>query len=273
MTGSEPAGPQPTWNEPDALVGVAYRGAPTTVAEAIDAGRVLRVPRWGLADVVILLVGALFVPALILSVALAVGADKNGGTFLLLGAITPWIVFAGWPLLTTRLQGNGVRIDLGYVFRRKDILWGIGGGIACYLLATPVGALTERFFGPFDSRAGDAALHSTAPRWVLVLYAVLAAVGAPLVEELAFRGLVFGAAAKFASRRGESLRAIMIWAGFWATVLFAGIHLEPVRIPVLLVIGAVLSFLRARTGRVGASVIAHSLNNLPGALGIAFLGM
>ena len=260
-------------SEPDVWAGAAYLGAPATVSEAVAAGRVLRVPRWGLADVVILVVAAVFVPTLILSVALGLGLSKTGGAFLLLAGTTPWIVFAGWPLLTTHLQGNGVRIDLGYVFRRSDIGWGIGGGVACFVLATPVGWLTEKIFGSFDSAAGDAAAQSTAPRWVLVLYAVIVSVGAPLIEELAFRGLVFGAVAKYASGRGESLRAIMIWAGFWTTVLFAGIHLEPVRVPVLLVIGAVLSYLRIRTGRVGASVIAHAINNIPGALGIALLGL
>ena len=258
---------------PQVWAGAAYLGAPATVAEAMAAGRALRIPRWGLADVVILVAAALFVPILILSVALGLGVPKTGGAFLLLAATTPWIAFAGWPLLTTHLQGNGVRIDLGYVFRRSDIGWGIGGGAACFVLATPVGWLTEKIFGNFGSAAGDAAAQSTAPRWVLVLYAVMVSTGAPLIEELAFRGLVFGAVAKHASGRGESLRAIMIWAGFWTTVLFAGIHLEPVRIPVLLVIGAVLSFLRIRTGRVGAGVIAHAINNIPGALGIALLGL
>ena len=46
-----------------------------------------------------------------------------------------------------------------------------------------------------------------------------------------------------------------------AALLFALIHLEPVRIPVLLTIGLVLAVLRARTGRVGASMVAHALNN------------
>jgi membrane protease YdiL (CAAX protease family) len=262
-----------TGSDPDAWSGAAYLGAPATVQEAVTEGVPLRVPRWGLADVVILVLGTLLVPVVILSLALGAGVSKTGGAFLLLAATSPWIVFAGWPLVTTHLQGNGVRIDLGYVFRRTDIGWGVAGGVACYVLATPVGWLTAKVFGDFDSAAGVAAQDARAPRWVLVLYAVIVAVGAPLAEELAFRGLVFGAVAKYASGRGESLRAILVWAGFWATVLFAGIHLEPVRIPVLLVIGAVLSYLRARTGRVGAGVIAHALNNLPGALGIAFLGM
>jgi membrane protease YdiL (CAAX protease family) len=47
-----------------------------------------------------------------------------------------------------------------------------------------------------------------------------------------------------------------------SAALFAAIHLEPVRFPLLLTIGLELSWLRARTGRVGASIVAHSFNNL-----------
>jgi membrane protease YdiL (CAAX protease family) len=46
-----------------------------------------------------------------------------------------------------------------------------------------------------------------------------------------------------------------------SALLFTLIHFEPVRIGVLLVIGLVLSVLRARTGRLGAPVIAHGVNN------------
>ena len=60
----------------------------------------------------------------------------------------------------------------------------------------------------------------------------------------------------------------MPWATIGSALLFTLIHLEPVRIPVLLTIGLVLSLLRARTGRVGASVIAHCFNNFWGVLAI-----
>jgi membrane protease YdiL (CAAX protease family) len=251
--------------------GAAYPGAPETVAVAVAAGVPLRVPRWGLADIGIVVLGSLLVPVLLLSAVLAAGVVQRSGTFLLLASVTPWLVFVGWPVLTTRLQGNGPVIDLGYAFRRSDIWWGLGGGVASFLLATPVGMLTERIFGEFESAAGEAAVQASAPRWVLLVYAVFVAVGAPLAEELAFRGLVFTAVGMFVAGRGAGATRVLVWAAVWSTVLFAGIHLEPVRIPVLLTIGAVLAFLRARTGRCGASVIAHGLNNLPGAISIALL--
>ena len=251
-------------NQPD-VTGAPYPGAPVTYTEALAAGVPLRRSRWGLADVGIAIVAALLVPVLVLGALIAAGVPKSGGVVLLLSAALPWVGFGLWPWLTTRLQGNGPRIDLGLAFRPVDVLWGLGGGAACLVFGTLAASVTEHFFGEFGSAAGDAAVNSGAPHWVILVFAVFAVVGAPLCEELCFRGLTFAAFARVSVGRG--------WPGvpvatIASTVLFAGVHFEPVRLLVLLVIGLVLSLLRARTGRVGASVIAHGLNNVWGVIGI-----
>ena len=247
------------------LTGAPYSGAPVTYVEAVASGAVLRPLRWGLPDVVIALLIALFVPLVVVSAVLAAGASRNGAVVLLLSLMLPWVGFGLWPLVTTRLQGNGATIDLGLSLRRSDLLWGIGGGIACLVLGTAVGWVTEKLFGSFDSAAGDALASADVARWVVWAFALCASVGAPVFEELCFRGLAFAALARTASRRG--LPAVPL-ATFGSALLFALVHLEPVRIPVLLSIGLVLSLLRARTGRVGASIIAHSFNNLIAVVGI-----
>jgi uncharacterized protein len=240
------------------VTGAPYRGAPVTYVEALASGRALRVPRWGLADVLIALLLALVVPTLVLGGLLSAGVNRNGALVLLLSLTLPWIGFGLWPIVTTRLQGNGPTIDLGLSLRRSDLLWGIGGGVACFVLGTLVAAATERLFGSFDSAAGDALANTEGGGWVVWAFAVCALIGAPLFEELCFRGLAFAAIARATSRRG--LPAVP-WATIGSAFLFAIVHVEPVRIPLLFTIGLVLSLLRARTGRIGASVIAHSLNN------------
>ena len=200
---------------PQVWAGAAYVGAPATTVEAVAAGRELRVPRWGLADVAVLVIGGFLLPLFILSALLAAGLPQHSGAFLLLAAGSPWVVFAGWPLLTTHLQGNGARIDLGYAFRRSDLWWGLGGGVACFLLATPVGILTEKLFGDFSlSRRrrdrGERAAVGAGPVRIMVV------VGAPLVEELAFRGLVFTAVAKRVAGRGATRTRVLVWAGVWS---------------------------------------------------------
>ena len=247
------------------LTGAPYPGAPVTYVEAVETGVALRPLRWGLPDIVISLLLALFVPLFVVSGVLAAGASSNGALVLLLSLALPWVGFGLWPVVTTRLQGNGPTLDLGLSLRRSDLLWGIGGGIACLVLGTAVGWVTEKLFGSFDSAAGDALANADVARWVVWAFALCACVGAPVFEELCFRGLAFAALARTATRRG--LPAVPL-ATFGSALLFALVHLEPVRIPVLLTIGLVLSLLRARTGRVGASIIAHSFNNLVAVVGI-----
>lgn len=251
-----------------ALTGAPYPGAPVTYAEAQAAGVELRAPRWGLADVAIAILLTVFVPILVLGTLLSLGVPRDGTAILLGSAALPWVGFGLWPWLTTKLQGNGARIDLGFAFRRSDLWWGLGGGLACIVLGSIAAAIVQYFFGEFDSAAGKLVTDADVPRWAIVLFALGALVGAPLFEELCFRGLAFAATARWAFARG--LPAVP-WATIASAVLFALVHFEPVRIPVLLVIGLVLSWLRARTGRVGASVVAHAANNLVGVIGILTL--
>jgi len=239
--------------------GAPYPGAPVTYAEAVAAGVPLRASRWGMGDVAFALLIAVLVPTLILSVVLAAGVPSTSGAVLIASLALPWLGFGLYPWWATRTKGNGLKVDLGFTLRRSDWLWGIGGGIACRVLGGLVAIATERIVGSFDSAAGSAVEHADASRWVVWVFALCALVGAPVFEELCFRGLVFASVARWSSSRG--LPAVP-WATIVSAVLFAFIHLEPVRFPLLLTIGLVLSWLRARTGRVGASIVAHSFNNL-----------
>ncbi len=248
-----------------AVTGAPYPGAPVTYVEACAAGVPLRVSWWGLGDVVIALLLSFIAPVLVLGVAFASGARSASPAVLFLSLMTPWVGFALWPWFSVRFKGNGVRLDLGYTVRWIDLAWGLAGGVLCLVLGTLVGLITQHFVGDFGSAAGAALAATEGPHWIVYVFAVCAAVGAPMAEELCFRGLVFAALARASVRRG--LAGVPV-ATIGSAVLFALIHLEPVRIPVLLTIGLVLSALRARTGRVGASVVAHALNNLIAVTGL-----
>ena len=94
--------------------------------------------------------------------------------------------------------------------------------------------------------------------WLLLCLAI--GVGAPIVEEVCFRGLFWGSLAK----RGIS----PWWVTIWTALAFAVFHLEPVRMPLLFVTGLLLGYLRQRTGRLGAPILAHMVNNSVGVLSI-----
>jgi membrane protease YdiL (CAAX protease family) len=128
-----------------------------------------------------------------------------------------------------------------------------------------VALITEHFTGPFDSAAGSAISNAHVPRLVVILFAVLAVAGAPFMEELCFRGLTFTALARFSEQHGWPPIPV---ASAVSAALFAAIHLEPIRFPLLLSIGLVLSVVRARTGRIGPTILAHGINNLIPVIGL-----
>ncbi|TAK69138.1 MAG: CPBP family intramembrane metalloprotease [Actinomycetota bacterium] len=245
-----------------------YDGCPVTVDEAKARGRVLRAPGWGIPDALLAIFGTITLAVVVASVLISLrdnGQPLPVGVHLLLGLVVPWLALAGVPLLFTRWRGNGPRIDLGLRLRGSDVGWGLLGGVAAIALGLLAGLLTQWLFGDFTSAAGDAAqeVADSGQRAALTVFAVLVVVGAPAVEELAFRGLFF------AALRKRGLGAA--WTVATTAVAFALFHFEPRRLLVLLVIGAVLGVVRWRTRALSASIIAHGVNNLPGAIALLAL--
>lgn len=230
------------------------------MAEALTQGRALRAPRWGLWDVLIGLVGSVLV-GLLAAVALW-ALDAPIGLSILLGTVAPWIVLAGWPLLITRLRGNGARIDLGLRLSWRDTGWGLIAGFVALLVSGMAALGMQALVPELTSAAAEAAeeLEAESGRASIVVFALLVMVGAPIVEELFFRGLFFSALRK---RGVNAFLTIVITA-----VVFAGFHLEPTRFLVLLPTGLVLGWVRWRTGSTGAAMLAHGVVNAPGAIAL-----
>lgn len=241
-----------------------YPGCPVTVTEALAQGESLRAPRWGLWDVTWAGI-ATFVIGLVAG-SLLLLSDAPIGVQILIGITAPWLAMAGWPLLVTRLRGNGPRIDLGLRLRWSDVGWGALAGWSSIVLAALAALVTTRFVPDLQSSAGEVAneLADSTGRFEMTLFALCVMVGAPIVEELFFRGLFFGALRK----RGVG----PVWTIVVTAVIFAGFHLEPTRFFVLLPSGLLLGWVRHKTGSTGSSMIAHGLINAPGAL-VLLLGL
>lgn len=238
-----------------------YQGCPITVEIAEESGVQLRSPRWSLWDSWLMLAGAALLAA-IATVALHLTEAPFAAT-ILIGMLAPWLMLAGWPVIATRVRGNGPVIDLGIRVTWRDVGIGVVGGGASLVVATILAGLSVLIFGDFTSAAGDVAaeLSEAASRPVLVLFAFMLAFGAPVVEELAFRGLVFAGLRK----HGFSPVITIVLSA----LIFALFHLEPSRILVLAGVGLVLGYLRWRTGSLGACMVAHCVNNLPAAVLVA----
>jgi len=89
------------------------------------------------------------------------------------------------------------------------------------------------------------------PDRLLVSLAVLAGL-APLVEELIFRGLLYG----WVAARWGSIAA---WAV--SSLAFAAAHVEPAHAILVLPLGLWFGWLRRRTGSLWPSLVAHAFNN------------
>jgi membrane protease YdiL (CAAX protease family) len=133
-------------------------------------------------------------------------------------------------------------------------------GILVLVLASILTLISTAIFGTFDSAAGEAAreIVTEGNQLTVVAFALMLMVGAPIAEELAFRGLLFAGLRK---RGVRPVLTVVITA-----VAFALFHFEPMRLGILIVIGLVLGVARARSGSLGVSIVAHAVNNAPGAV-------
>ncbi|HEX4360299.1 MAG TPA: type II CAAX endopeptidase family protein [Pseudonocardia sp.] len=226
--------------------------------------------RWGFGAY--LLAEAVFLGTSVLLVLPYVG-NHNGNpppAMLLLSLTVPTMLAAGVALLATRLRGNGPRIDLGLRFDRADVTKGLAFGCGGLVLTIPAAALWSRVVGPEQANSAVAELFEGQRFGVPLAIGVFLVVWlvAPICEEIVYRGLLWGAVERHAAHRRW-------WAFGLTTLCFALAHFEFTRTPLLLVIAVPIGLARLYTGRLGASIIAHQLNNLLPAVSLllALLGV
>lgn len=179
-----------------------------------------------------------------------------------------WVGLAGAAVVASRLHGSGSLVaDYGLRFAGwLDVAGGAAVGVACQLVLVPAlyfpferldHGLAHRLTVPAHEEIG--AVHSAGP---LALALVFLAAGAPLVEELFFRGLVL---------RGLLGRVPTPVAIAAAAVLFALAHFELAQFPGLAVFGVVLGVLAWRTNRLGPGVAAHAAFNATAVVAVVHL--
>jgi hypothetical protein len=186
--------------------------------------------------------------------------SDNDPWYLLVSQLALWVGFLGAVVFATRINGTrSLARDFGLSWPRwKDVWTGLSGGIVGRMIPTlflVLVVLGTNGFGRSNSVAPKV-LGSTpdgTTGWVIVI--ILTVIGAPVVEELFFRGLIQGAF----SRRVGAVPAIFITA-----LIFSFAHLAnegpfaPIELfPVALVLG----YLRHRSGRLAPGMVAHATFN------------
>lgn len=198
------------------------------------------------------------------SVAIALmGGELDGDLSipeLTVAAVVGWAAFVLGTWIVSRRYGSGsMRADYAISARPIDLL-GVPLGVAGQLLLVPALYVPLRWVWPdtFDAerleeRARD--LADRAEGGAVVLLVLVVVVGAPIVEELVYRGMLqrsIGAA----TRPLVGLAIASVW--------FALIHLAPVEYPGLALAGLLFGATVWWTDRLGPAIITHAAFNATG---------
>ncbi|MGH9118683.1 MAG: lysostaphin resistance A-like protein [Acidimicrobiales bacterium] len=218
-----------------------------------------RPPSWGLGDAALGFLAGFTgsYVAIILYVAVF-GDDDPGLAGRVLLQAPLWAGLLALPLVVARTKGNGARPDFGLYLRPLDVPLGLAIGLALQLIVLP--AVYYPIFWLTDIDADDVSapaeeLTSQATSGLgVALLVFLVVIGAPIAEEVFYRGLLLRSLRK----RNLGVAAAVIIS----SVLFALSHFQLIQIPALLVFGLVAAVLAVRTGRLGPSIWAHVGFNL-----------
>ncbi|MCU0269597.1 MAG: CPBP family intramembrane metalloprotease [Acidimicrobiales bacterium] len=235
-----------------------------------------RQPRWGMPDILLgliaILAGAVVftIPALVI-----VGLDQietgledlSSADVALIGAVGlagQSLATVAFLLLIARLKGLGsLRDDFGFRFRwGRDLGIGIGAGLGVLLLSGILQSLVAAVLGGEPETNTGAILGEERAGAAQIALAVMAAVVAPVVEELFFRGLALRAI----ERRLGAVAGVI-----GSSVVFGLLHLQAGSaagvgslIITIGVFGVVFALLTRWQGRLGPAIVAHGTINTIG---------
>jgi membrane protease YdiL (CAAX protease family) len=256
---ADPYGRQPwrwwdgeRWTELAGGTEVGWDGAPVAAAEAPAPG----LPGLWIASLA-------WTVGVAATIALTLMLDRDDPTPASIGlpSLALWIPLVLACVVVSRRRGTGsLRRDFGIEIRWVDLVIGIGASVAARLVLAralaPIPGPMHRL-RDIDESAFDRAPHGA---WTWLVLVLVVCVGAPLVEELFFRGLLQGRlVGKLGTVAGVGVSSVLFgaahllgWAGPWTFATAWGIATS----------GVVLGILRQSTGRLGTSVVAHMAFNI-----------
>jgi membrane protease YdiL (CAAX protease family) len=171
-----------------------------------------------------------------------------------------WIPFVvALSVVSSRWGSGRFGDDFRIRFRIVDLV-GIPIGIASQLILLPLLYVPLRSIWPetFSSEDVEERARELWDRadgiWVVALV-IIVVIGAPLIEEMVYRGLILQS---LQGRVNEVLALVV--SSLW----FAAIHLQPVELPGLFVFALVLGACFLATGRLASPILAHAAFNAVG---------
>ncbi len=212
--------------------------------------------RWGLGEVAVgfLLAQALAVLGSVV-VFSAAGWTTSSQVPMWAAAVLQVPLWGGYlgAVYLAGIKGRGVAADFGLSFRPLDVPVGLAAGVVVQLIVVPllyvpILRLTGTDSDDLSAPARALADKATGPvGWLLLVLIVV--VGAPVVEELFFRGLFL---------RSLQKHGLPDWAAIViCAAVFGAVHFQLLQFVGLFAIGLVLSTMAVRTGRLGLSIFTH----------------
>lgn len=238
-------------------------------------------PPWGLGEVAVAMLATIVIGSvlggLVLDLAGAESTDEASLVTIALIQATLWVGMVGSIVVVLRRR----RASLGQL--RMGVRWvdapvGVVAGVLCQLvlvrlISAPWTWLTRTLDWSDENLEGPAcrlAEKAEGSSLGVVLLFAITVIGAPIVEELFFRGFVQRAAVAAFTRdlpaddavAAQTARRVGTAFGLVLTaVLFGLTHFQLQQAPALVAFGLVLGVMAHRTGRLGSSIVTHMAFN------------
>jgi len=239
----------------------AYPGAVPEPDAVLTAPPATRPVRWGLGDAAVGWLVGLFgggiAGAIVLAAADAEDFDALSLGWVAVAQLGLWIGLLGAPYLAARFKGNGMRRDFGLTATWSDAAVGgiaglVGQFAIFWLVYLPMSLLTDVTPDEFSEPAQNMADKAGGALGV-VLLVLIVGIGAPIVEEIFYRGLV---------QRSLVRRVGVRWGIALSSVLFGAAHFQLLQFPALALAGVLFGVLAHRAGRLGPAIAAHIVFNM-----------
>lgn len=232
-----------------------------------------RPPRWGLGDFLVGVFGGYALASLIAAIWYAVSGDEElnlaGQAVSQLGL---WTGMVGAAVAASHRKGAGTLAeDFGFKGKWSDVGLGLLVALAVQILVLPgIAYLLRPLLGEPEVSGPVQDLLDKSQGLAFVGLILSVAVGAPIVEELFFRGLLL----RSLQRRVPDWAAVVVSAVAFGIAHGSALPVEGVLLVMisLTAFGAILAVMAIRTGRLGASIVTHAVFNLFTLLYLTFTG-
>lgn len=208
-------------------------------------------PRWALGAAAIGWVSGMVSGGVLLGLwVVLTGQDSRALGSLGVAQVGFWVGLLGAVVVTSRQGGTGSVVrDFGLRFRAVDLPLGVGVGVVAQFFVVPL------IYFPFRSLVHKGDLERPARELVdrahgpaFLVFAAVIAIGAPVVEELFFRGLLLRSLQRYLADGP----AVVV-----SGLIFGASHFEPLQFPALALVGVFFAVLVVKTGRLGPAIWAH----------------